>query len=405
MSVAVMCPQCDERIDAPSDGEPVRCPRCDHLFTLQPRDPYSDGIQTRPALAGSAERKRGVDAEDDRPSPRRDTPKAPFPYTAILILALGVVFLLLIFSLGFNIWFILGREVGFQRNPAAVQAQQVALQQQMQAQQAADQARADLEAARAELLAADRLRKGLAPLPQKGKPVDVRQWGVLRGRVRLKGAMPARVDLRDQISRHVDKDHFLKAPEEELWDSLWRVHPKTKGVANVVVFLQAAGARPLPLPPEPRKPPRDVGIEVPFCNYEPRALAIESRQDFIARNKSKFNWCVKILGGELNGNSEVIVAPGQSKKFKLQSPGLAPIPVQCSCHNWMTAKIWVFDHPYFAVTNKDGEFEIPQVPKNVDLRLLVWHEATGFIDGKAGRAYRLAEDLDTLELAIEARKK
>jgi hypothetical protein len=71
----------------------------------------------------------------------------------------------------------------------------------------------------------------------------------------------------------------------------------------------------------------------------------------------------------------------------------------------MTAKVWVFDHPYFAVTNKDGEFEIPQVPKNVDLRLLIWHEATGFIDGKAGRAYRLAEDLDTLELAIEARKK
>lgn len=39
----------------------------------------------------------------------------------------------------------------------------------------------------------------------------------------------------------------------------------------------------------------------------------------------------------------------------------------------------VCDHPYFAVTNKDGAFEIPNVPAGVKLEYRVWHERAGFV--------------------------
>ena len=50
----------------------------------------------------------------------------------------------------------------------------------------------------------------------------------------------------------------------------------------------------------------------------------------------------------------------------------------------MKAYVWVLDHPYFAVTDADGNFEIRFAPKG-NLRLVAWQEATGFKGGREGR--------------------
>ena len=36
--------------------------------------------------------------------------------------------------------------------------------------------------------------------------------------------------------------------------------------------------------------------------------------------------------------------------------------MKCDVHPWMFAYIGVVDHPYFAVTDKDGNFTIKNVP-------------------------------------------
>lgn len=43
-----------------------------------------------------------------------------------------------------------------------------------------------------------------------------------------------------------------------------------------------------------------------------------------------------------------------------------------------------FDHPYFAVTDAQGNFEIKLAPAG-RCRIVVWHEAAGFAGGRAGR--------------------
>jgi hypothetical protein len=50
-----------------------------------------------------------------------------------------------------------------------------------------------------------------------------------------------------------------------------------------------------------------------------------------------------------------------------------PIDITCSKHSWMSAKLITFDHPFFAVTDKDGNFEIKNVPTGVELTIKTWH--------------------------------
>ena len=34
------------------------------------------------------------------------------------------------------------------------------------------------------------------------------------------------------------------------------------------------------------------------------------------------------------------------------------VPFKCDVHGWMNAYVGVLDHPYFAVTEEDGKFEL-----------------------------------------------
>ena len=47
------------------------------------------------------------------------------------------------------------------------------------------------------------------------------------------------------------------------------------------------------------------------------------------------------------------------------------VEVQCTRHPWMRAYIAVFEHPYFAMTERDGRFKIDSLPPG-KYRLMVW---------------------------------
>ena len=56
-------------------------------------------------------------------------------------------------------------------------------------------------------------------------------------------------------------------------------------------------------------------------------------------------------------------------------PGM--VSFKCDAgHTWMSAYVYVFDHPYFAVTDGEGKFTIKDVPAG-KYELEVWHEPIG----------------------------
>ena len=49
------------------------------------------------------------------------------------------------------------------------------------------------------------------------------------------------------------------------------------------------------------------------------------------------------------------------------------IRVTCDVHAWMTAWLVVQDHPYYALTDETGAFQLADVPSG-EYALKVWHE-------------------------------
>ena len=79
-------------------------------------------------------------------------------------------------------------------------------------------------------------------------------------------------------------------------------------------------------------------------------------------------------------------APPVEKSWK--APEM--IEVKCNIHPWMKGWLRVFDTPYYAITDKDGNFEIKLAPAG-KVQLVAWHEGAGWVGagGKNGTAIDL----------------
>ena len=65
---------------------------------------------------------------------------------------------------------------------------------------------------------------------------------------------------------------------------------------------------------------------------------------------------------------------GESKSVTFDKAG--PVAVFCEIHKWMRGAILVVDNPYYAIVQKDGSFNIPNVPPG-KYHVAVWHPERG----------------------------
>ena len=85
--------------------------------------------------------------------------------------------------------------------------------------------------------------------------------------------------------------------------------------------------------------------------------------------------------------------PGSESKMHNFARQEVMIPVKCNIHPWMRAYIAVFKHPYFAVSDKDGKFEIKNLPPGT-YTIKAWHEKLGTQTQKITVAGGEAKSLD-----------
>ena len=76
----------------------------------------------------------------------------------------------------------------------------------------------------------------------------------------------------------------------------------------------------------------------------------------------------------LNHYDQGEVVPSE---LPLAKPGA--IEVRCDFHPWTRAFIAVFDHPYFAVSERDGSFGLDSIPPG-RYRLIAWHPTLGELE-------------------------
>ncbi len=159
----------------------------------------------------------------------------------------------------------------------------------------------------------------------------------------------------------------------------------TKGkLRDVVVRIKngTAGTQPVPTTP--------VLIDQQDCMYTPRVIGIVAGQKLQVRNSD--NTFHNVWGTLANKDLFNKPQPPKSQDLTLD-PSTAKagdiVDLKCGAHPWMHAYVAVQDHPFFAVTQADGKFEIKGLPIGT-YELEAWHPTLGtktikIVIGKAKR--------------------
>jgi plastocyanin len=137
---------------------------------------------------------------------------------------------------------------------------------------------------------------------------------------------------------------------------------------NVIVYLEDAtsGAPATGLPP--------VTLDQVNCRYVPHVLALRAGQTLHVTTSDP---TLHNVHGACIDNPPfnfALVTKGQSKDLTFDVP--ERFPIRCDVHPWMKAYIQVFSNPWFAVTDKDGKYEIRDIPPGT-YTLVAWQERYG----------------------------
>jgi len=169
--------------------------------------------------------------------------------------------------------------------------------------------------------------------------------GDITGKITLKGTPKPEVDI--PLTPSCGKINPNKVTTRHF------VVGKDGGLANVFVYLKDAKAAPAT--------GESPTLDQAGCMYDPYVLGVVTGQKFKIKNSDS----------ELHN---VHATPKINKEFNFGQPikdqvsersfdqAEVLVRMKCDVHPWMFAYMGVVDHPFFAVSDKEGNFKIAGVP-------------------------------------------
>ena len=109
------------------------------------------------------------------------------------------------------------------------------------------------------------------------------------------------------------------------------------------------------------------------CVYEPHVFGMVAGQELLIKNSDA---TLHNIHSMPKVNKEFNFAmPRVVKKKKASFPKSEPDPfyIKCDVHPWMKTWVLVSDHPYFAVTDSNGNFSIDGIPAGT-YEVVCWQE-------------------------------
>ena len=205
------------------------------------------------------------------------------------------------------------------------------------------------------------------PAAAAATPIDMATVGDVSGAVTLDGAPPTFKPINMSAEAYCAKAHSSPVIPEEV------VTGPKGALANVIVYVKdGLGDRTFDVPKT------SVELDQKGCMYSPHVIALMAGQDLEVKNNDQTTHNIHPM-------------PKDNREWnKSQPPGSSPIedtfarpevaiPVKCNVHPWMKSYIAVFKHPYFQVTQKDGAFDLKNLPPGT-YTLEAWHEKYGTVD-------------------------
>jgi hypothetical protein len=211
--------------------------------------------------------------------------------------------------------------------------------------------------------------------------VPVADGGTIKGKVIYQGSVPTKkiVPTKDQATcgQVRDEPEIVVGPD--------------KGVKDAVVYLKGVQkGKAL------EKPAQKPTIDNVKCNFEPHVQAVPLgtivvvNSDPVMHNTHAFH-------GKQTIFNVALPIKGQKVERPMNKPGINR--VECDTHGWMLGWVYAAEHPYYAVTQKDGAFTIADVPPG-SYTLVVWQEYAGENEMPV-----TVKPKETVDVPVELKKK
>ncbi|HVS39640.1 MAG TPA: carboxypeptidase regulatory-like domain-containing protein [Gemmataceae bacterium] len=223
------------------------------------------------------------------------------------------------------------------------------------------------------------------------KPISGKPGALLKGRVTIQGdpdVVAKNQALSAQMQASQDRATcYDTAPASEKDEQPWLLGDNG-GVGNVVVWLQPPDDGYFDVDLKNPTWPTKVELNQPHCAFIPHVTwimptvvdpddpkkTIASGQEFLVSNNAPVSHNTKWDSNtSVSGGLGTLPAHTPPKDVPLTGNN-AVYTFSCNIHSWMNAYVWVFNHPYAAVTDKNGNYVIKNVPVGTKLRITAWHE-------------------------------
>jgi plastocyanin len=199
-----------------------------------------------------------------------------------------------------------------------------------------------------------------------GQKVDTATAGDVKGTVVIDGMAPANLPIKMNADPVCVKE--AKGPQAQ---ETFMVGSDGKSLANVFVYVKdgLGNNYVFDAPTEPAK------IDQHECRYHPHVFGMRVGQPLQIINSDPTLHNIHALpksNSEFNTGQPIKDMKTTHTFTKME----VMVPFKCDVHGWMNAYVGVLDHPYYAVTDADGKFELKTLPPGT-YTIEAWHEKLG----------------------------
>jgi hypothetical protein len=191
--------------------------------------------------------------------------------------------------------------------------------------------------------------------------------GEVGGMVKFEGTPPKLRPIDTKADEYCEKMH----KEEPLYSDEATIGPNGE-FAYIFVYVVNPPPGDYPVPNEV------VSLSQYRCRYELPVFGMRVGQtiEFVNNDQTTHN----VRGfPKFNRVFNFGQPPGLPPRTRVFDKAEMPLKIKCDVHNWMKAHCFVMDHPFFAVTDLEGRYHIPDLPPGT-YTLRAWHERLGEID-------------------------
>lgn len=226
--------------------------------------------------------------------------------------------------------------------------------------------------------------EGGAP-PRRERPIRFKPYkeGEVKNGGEISGTITFDGDLPEPRKLAIVKDQET-CGQRDATVPLIRTNDK-KQVADAVIFI--ADIREGKSFDKRAEPPL---INQHHCEFVPHVQAVRLKEDVAILNSDP-------VAHNIKADQRIytlfnVLQPQQGMKSLKQFDKSGLVSLHCNVHDWMQGWLWVFPHPYHAVTGEDGSFAMKNVPPG-KYELVIWQEHLGSVkktvEVKAGETVKV----------------